>query len=421
MARLDESMYDAHKRRRWSAAAMAGMLLAVVLPVGRGQETKPAERAQAVVTTLDARQIRGPVVEVTDEAVVVQAEGPRQRLAREDVARIRFAEVRDVLDRPGAAVVVTRTGGCLAAENLRLAKGDVTFRTRSLGAVRLPLSAVDRVLLPRVRESAGQLEQRFREARREVAGKDVFYVREEDALLSVRGVLEGMDHRDIHFTWRESKRRMPRADVAIIDAAPAGAAPAAPAGAIALADGSRVGFRSLRMDATTVTAELAALGRRELPRTAVAAVEFHSDRVVPLSSLEPVKVVEYGFFDKVFPHRVGRAVSGGPLRMGGRTYEQGLGLHSTCELHYDLGGRYRVFVTMAGIDDAVRPRGDAALTVLGDGKELLAPLRLRGQDAAKRVRVEVEGVKRLVVRVGFGEDGLDVADHVDLADARLIR
>jgi len=80
-----------------------------------------------------------------------------------------------------------------------------------------------------------------------------------------------------------------------------------------------------------------------------------------------------------------------------------------------------VFVTMAGIDDAVRPRGDAALTVLGDGKELLAPLRLRGQDAAKRVRVEVEGVKRLVVRVGFGEDGLDVADHVDLADARLIR
>ena len=317
MARLDEYMYDAHKRRRWSAAAMAGMLLAAALPVGRGQEAQPAEPPQPVVTTLDARQVRGPVVEATDEAVVVQAEGPRQRLAREDVARIHFAEVRDVLERPGAAVVVTRTGGRLAAEDLRLAKGDVTFRTPSLGAVRLPLAAVDRVLLPRASESAGQLEQRFREARREVAGKDVFYVREEDALLSVRGVLEGIDDRSVHFVWRDSQRQMPRADVAIIDAARAGEAPPAPAGAIALADGSRVGFRSLGMDAKTVTAELAALGRRELPRSAVAAVEFHSDRVVPLSSLEPTKVAEYGFFDKVFPHRVGRAVSGGPLRMGG--------------------------------------------------------------------------------------------------------
>jgi len=37
------------------------------------------------------------------------------------------------------------------------------------------------------------------------------------------------------------------------------------------------------------------------------------------------------------------------------------------------------------------------------------------------VRLSVQGVKTLTIRVEFGSDGVDVGDHVDIADARLVK
>jgi hypothetical protein len=82
-----------------------------------------------------------------------------------------------------------------------------------------------------------------------------------------------------------------------------------------------------------------------------------------------------------------------------------------------------------GIDDAVRPSGQATLEVLGDGKPLAIhvgdekhkSLDLTGKDNARSIRVDVRGVKSLTLRVGFGADGLGVGDHVDLAAARLVK
>ena len=42
-------------------------------------------------------------------------------------------------------------------------------------------------------------------------------------------------------------------------------------------------------------------------------------------------------------------------------------------------------------------------------------------DAPRQVRVDVTGVKRLTLRVDFGADQLDVADHVNIVAARLIK
>ena len=91
------------------------------------------------------------------------------------------------------------------------------------------------------------------------------------------------------------------------------------------------------------------------------------------------------------------------------------------KLTYTIDGKYSRFVTVAGIDDAVRPAGNAELVILGDGKVLGKAIQLTGKDKAQTVRVDITGVKVLTIRVGFGADGLDVADHVDLAAARLIK
>ena len=67
------------------------------------------------------------------------------------------------------------------------------------------------------------------------------------------------------------------------------------------------------------------------------------------------------------------------------------------------------------------PACEATLTILGDWKPLLKSTVLRGKDASVPIRLDVKGVKKLTIRVGYGPDEIDTADHVDLVAARLIR
>jgi hypothetical protein len=155
--------------------------------------------------------------------------------------------------------------------------------------------------------------------------------------------------------------------------------------------------------------------------SAVAEIRFHSDRFVYLADLKPAKVLEAGMFDVTFPFRLNRSSAGGPIRLGGVTYAHGLGLHSRCELRYDLAGGYATLAATAGIDAAGGHRGNATLRILGDGKELFSPVRLAGGDRPLAIRCSVAGVKELTIIADYGDDGIDVGDHVDLAEARLIK
>ncbi len=72
-----------------------------------------------------------------------------------------------------------------------------------------------------------------------------------------------------------------------------------------------------------------------------------------------------------------------------------------------------------GIDDRVRPRGNVRLEIEGDGRPLLdAPVT--GADPPRPVDLDLTGVGRLTILVDYGED-MDVADHLDLCDARIVK
>jgi len=223
------------------------------------------------------------------------------------------------------------------------------------------------------------------------------------------------------FTWNQQDRTLPITQVRLLRLAATAAAPAEAAGRVFCSDGSTVRFDTLTAEGGLLTVTSPELGELSLVRTDVVRVEFHSDRVTYLSDLDPTGVVEHGLMDHTFSYRANQAVSGQAISLDGRTYDRGLGLHSHCELTYSLGGDYAVFAATVGIDDAVRPNGDATLTILADGQPLGEPVRLTGQTRAQRLRLDVADVDVLTIRVDFGEDQLDVSDHVDLAEARLIR
>ncbi len=111
-----------------------------------------------------------------------------------------------------------------------------------------------------------------------------------------------------------------------------------------------------------------------------------------------------------------RNVRGGELRIGGRTFDRGVGTHAESLIRLRLPAgpvRLRAWV---GVDDAAGAgRGSVEFRVLGDGRCRWSSGLMRGGDPAQRVELDVTGVRELVLRVTDGGDETtdDLANWAD--------
>jgi alpha-galactosidase len=128
-----------------------------------------------------------------------------------------------------------------------------------------------------------------------------------------------------------------------------------------------------------------------------------------------LEYVEQGWGD---PH-ANQSVDGHPLFLDGKRFEHGLGTHANSILRIALGGKAERFTATVGVDDEVGKQGSVVFKVTGDGKTLWESGVLRGGDPAKAVSVALDGVQKLVLSVGDGEDGINF-DHADWADAKIV-
>jgi hypothetical protein len=376
------------------------------------------------VNTIDARSFEAAGLTVSADKVEFTAADKKESLPIADVAELVLGKPGDAMAKPGQCVVITIDGIQLAATNVTMSGTKLKVESSLLGAVEFPLESLKVIFTPDAKLTPQQVAQRCEELKISNGQQDSLVIaKSESDWTSVEGTLKGIDAENVSFNWEDTDRSVARKGIRAIWAARLTKPQAAKAaiGTIVGFDGSSISVSSLTMDDKSLNVTVSGLGARTLNRTDVAVVRLISGRMVNLSDLKPAKVDEHGLLDTKFPYRVNRAVSGKELKLGGQAYSTGLGLHSFCELTYDLGGAYTTFVTIAGIDDAVRPAGDATVTFLGDGKELDKPLRLTGKDKPATIRLSVTGVKQLIIRVDFGTDKLDVSDHVDLAAARLIK
>jgi hypothetical protein len=193
---------------------------------------------------------------------------------------------------------------------------------------------------------------------------------------------------------------------------------------LVLRDGTRLG-------ATNPTADVAALKGRtlfgqvvEVPIADVVSIDVMQGKATYLADLKPAKAESAGFLGVSWNWTANRNVHGEPLRIltaeGESTHDRGLGTHPKTTLTYDLGGKYRRFEALVGLDAASGQRGRAAVRILVDGKEQALPeLHKLAAGPATSLQVDVAGAKQLIIVVDFGPAG-DVQADVNWADARLV-
>ena len=156
--------------------------------------------------------------------------------------------------------------------------------------------------------------------------------------------------------------------------------------------------------------------RVDFPRDQVTRIDFNNDKLRYLSDLEP-KAVERSNVDWLDHYRRDKSLDNGPLRLGKESYPKGLAVHAYAELVYDLGGQYKEFKTILGVDPKVGGDSDVTVTIEGDGQKLFSE-EIKRKDEPRPLTLQVANVKllRIVVR---SNGLLDLGNHVNLADAKV--
>ena len=118
----------------------------------------------------------------------------------------------------------------------------------------------------------------------------------------------------------------------------------------------------------------------------------------------------------VWPHRVDRAVDGGPLQAGGRRWSRGIGVHAPSKLSWTLEPKWKEFRALAAVDDSVLSlgsRGSVVFRVLVDGQERFRSGLVHGGNPPLAITgIDLSNARELVLEVLDGED-LWIADRAD--------
>jgi hypothetical protein len=184
--------------------------------------------------------------------------------------------------------------------------------------------------------------------------------------------------------------------------------------------GARLHLTSLRLepDARVLKGTTLFKAPVKVPLEELAALTLYKSSTVHLSDLTPTRYQFTPFTGISWPLAQDATVAGKQLSVGGDFYDKGLGMHSQSQVTYSLGGKYRWFEALVGLDSDNGIFGQARVSIVLDGSAVLAHKELSGRTPMLRVRVDVRNVREMTLIAEFGDLGA-TRGHLNWANARL--
>lgn len=251
------------------------------------------------------------------------------------------------------------------------------------------------------------------------ADVDRLFVKIEGKIDSVTGLVSKLTDTEISIEVDGQLRNLPRDRVLGVVVALAAPETRLPRCTFHLIDGSVLGGDLVALAAGKAQIQVAGNSRVEIAWDSVLRVVVRSSRVVYLSDLKPSEFKQQAFVTLLRPWQRDKSVTGKPLTLGGKTFDKGIGLQSQAELTFEIPGEYDVLAATIGIDADAASKGDCIFEVHVDGQRLFSE-RVRGTDPPQEINIPVARGKQVSLVVLPGVD-LDLADHADWADVRLLK
>lgn len=375
-----------------------------------------AEFPTAEVETLKGDRHTGALAELTSEKLRLQTGDTHLELPTGDVVSVRFPSATPPEPLAGPRVLLV-DGSRLTATEFSVQKGEARIATPQFGVILLPIARVAQV---RFGISTGKLDEGWNGLAARDSKTDRLVVRKEDVLDHLDGTVGDVGEK-IGFLLDGDEVPVARDKVyGIFFRRKAGGTPKGTC-QVELAGGDVLTTVGATWNGKEFLLRLAAGPELTVPSAALAALDFSAGKIRYLSQLEPRDVKYVPYFDPISlrEYRRDRSLDGTPISLAGKTYARGLAINSRTTLRYRIAGEYTRFQGVMGIDDSVRGYGNVSVVISADGKPLLER-EVKGGGAPYPFTLDVTGVRDLEILVDFGADA-NIGDHLDLADARLIK
>ena len=426
---------------------MSPLLLVAALVVA-------APEANVRVNPLAGQRVEGKLVLLDGEKVVVEtADGGPQDFVVSELRSITVQQPSSAGPKAGGIQIQLTDGSLLLAHRFQMEQGRAKVVFAKSGAsepsMEFSTRAIHWVRLDHRRQPA--IDKQWREILADQSSGDVLVARRESveeveagntvteqaalALDPYEGLLRGVTATNARFeidgdqftpsleklegfVFRQSSaRRLPPIVCNLVDSR-----------------GSRWSLQALVLADNTIGFKTAFGIEHRLPLSEVASLDFAGANIVYLSDVEPESTEWAPFIAQssggdnlaeLFSFRRDRSLDGGSLQLDGVQYEKGLGIHSRTQLVYRVPEGFSRFRAVVGINDRVCHLGNVQLVISGDQK-VLYEQSVEAREGGDRspgdeIDMDLSGVRRLTILVDFGGGLLDVADHLDLCDARFTK
>ena len=367
------------------------------------------------VRPLAGPSVRGEIIELSPEAVVLQTDGGPQRLDLARLQEISAVNAGKPADRPVTIWVELIDGSLICGDKYTAVAGLATISTVTGQSLSIRTAAIHAVRF-RDYASAPQLADRWRQVATAKATGDSLVVRRGDNLDQVTGVIGDVAEEVVQFEADGDVIQAKRAKLEGLLYYHSAIGELPPRSALVTdVSGTQWSVKSLRKVDDRLELISVAGVPVSLPLVDLSRIDFSSGNSQWLDALEPESVQWLPFIET----KSTAAWLPRPLLLAGQAYDRGLRVQSRTELVYRLTGDARQFQALVGIDDRVRPAGNVRLVVSGDDKELFSQT-ITGSDEPLALALDITGVKRLRILVDFGEQ-VDIADFLNLCDARITK
>ncbi len=413
-------------RRTWAPAEVlvATLVLQAAPALGVAETSTRAADLQPVRVTLQTVTEDGRDGELVgfslDRGVTFRPKaGTETRLIpSEDIVRITIAEPPAPIANQGL-VFELANGDRLSGQVLAFENDHVRVETPALGPVQMPLGAVSRLSARRTEGTVYAADDGPFAGHRE---DDIVLLTNDD---TAAGLVAAIDAEGIVLETPGGQTRIPLDRVAVAVLVPDPTPPSdGPAARLTLLDGTRLTVSAARWQSdagTRGTLDVSLWdGRAAVPFDQVLQIEIHGGRWAWLAQLSPSAYVHTPMLSLAWPWQADRNALGKPMRVAGRSFEHGLGVHSECTLQYALNGRYQSFVTQFGVDDDSGPYANVDVEIRVDGQSRFAQNGVERGRLHGPVRVDLTGARVLELHVGFGTNGA-VQDRFNWIEPGLVR
>jgi hypothetical protein len=388
-------------------------------------ETEPV----FIVRTAAGKEVRGSLRKIDADWSIEIGTGTVRKIAGAELVSLR-QQGTALPPLPTDEHVILANGDRLPVQDLRLVDEKLTFLHKDLGGdtkLSVPLAAVS-VLWRMAPDGVADPPESFR---RRLGGdkrtRDRILLRNGDTIegnlqsITPENVQLEVNKKTVTALWKQT------AAIALSTELADRLRPKGPYARVVLTEptgssGGRLTLTEATCDGTTVRGKTTFGATVRFPLRRVAQLGILGSTAVALEEITPSKYEHLAYTDLKWAWSANGNVLGRDMRLGGSTYDRGIGMHAHSLLSFPLNGAYRRFETLVGLDQKDGRDGSVRVKVLLDGRAVDLGKKgvLTHAGGPLRINVDVAGANTLTLEVENGENG-PVRTVVNWVEARLVK